>query len=74
MQSLWLIIIVFFIVVLVIPLFIKAYLSFDIINNLGALSFYILNIKILSLKIMYKNKNIVLYSLNKKTNIPIELS
>lgn len=74
MQSLWLIIIVFFLVLLILPVFVKAYVSFDFLHNLGVLSLYIFFIKILTYKIKYEKGDIVVYTNKNKKEIEVKVS
>lgn len=74
MQSMWLIIVVFFLLLLIIPIFAKVYFSFDVLNNIGAVSLYILCFKILAYKIKYKDKQIVVYTSKNKKDIEIQVS
>ena len=62
MQNLWLIIVVFFIIILIVPIFAKLHFSYDLLNNLGTLSLYIFFIKIFVFKLKFRNKNIVIIS------------
>lgn len=74
MQSLWLIIIVFFLTLLIIPIFTNIHASFDIINNLGAISLFIFFIKIIAYKVRYQNGQIIVFSLHDSKDIPVQLS
>ena len=74
MQSLWLIFIVFFLILLILPIFAKAYISFDFFNNLGAVSIYILFFKIMAYKIKYENKQIVVFTSKNQKEIEVEVS
>lgn len=74
MQSLLLIIVVFFLVLIIIPIFAKAHLSYDLIANLGTISFYIFFIKIFAYKIRFKNKNIIIITQKDKKEIETQLS
>ena len=74
MQSLWLIVIVFFVIVLILPISIKLNISFDFLKNLGAVSLYIFFIKIISFKIKFEGKSLILYSDNNKKKINFKLS
>lgn len=74
MQSLWLIIVVFFLVLLIMPIFAKAYFSFDFLNNLGVVSLYILFIKIIAYKITFKNGQVVIYTSKNKKEIELRVS
>ena len=74
MQSLWLIIVVFFLVVILVPIAIKIHVTYDILNNLGTFSLYIFFIKIFCYKVKIKNKTIILVSSKNKKEIETELS
>ena len=74
MQSLWLIVVVFFLILLIIPFFCKVHLSYDILNNLGVLSVYVFFIKIIVLKIKLKGKDIILISEKNKKQIETKIS
>lgn len=74
MQDLLLIVIVFFLVILIVPYKIKLHVSYNLLDNLGALSFYIFFIKVLAYKVTIKNKNIVLISEKKEKIIEKEVS
>ena len=60
MQSLWLIIVVFFLILIVVPIMTKIHASYDVFNNIGTFSLYIFFVKIFAYKVRIKNKNIVL--------------
>ena len=74
MQSIWLVIVVFFLVLFIMPIFISVHLSFDVFNNLGAISFYVYFIKFFALKLKFKNNEIIMYSENKKKEIELKVS
>lgn len=74
MQSLWLIILVFFLVILIVPIFLKAYLCYDLINNLGVISLYVFFIKIIAYKVKFDGKKIVLFTSSNEKEIPLEIS
>ena len=74
MQSLWLIIVVFFLLVLVIPIFAKVHLTYDIINNLGSFSIYIFFVKIFAFRIRIKGKNLMLISYDDEKEIETKMS
>lgn len=74
MQSLWLIIVVFFVALLIVPILIKINVSFDVLNNLGAVSMYVFFIKIFAFKVKVKNKKLLLYSEDSKKEIDFKLS
>ena len=74
MQSLWLIFVVFFLLVLVLPIFTKIHASFDILHNMGTLSLYIFFIKIFAYKIKIENKSIVLISKKGKEFVETKIS
>lgn len=74
MQSLWLVIIVFFLLILIMPIIAKIHASFDILNNMGTISLYIFFVKIFAYKVKIQNKKIVLIANNKTKEIEMELS
>lgn len=74
MQSLWLIIVVFFLILLILPLFTKVNVSFDVKNNVGAISVYVLFVKVISYKLKYKNKQIIVYTSEDSTEIELQVS
>lgn len=74
MQSLWLIFVVFFLLLLIIPFSIKVYASYDLFNNLGAISIYVFFIKIFAYKVTFKNNKILLYTQKDTKQVPIQLS
>ena len=74
MQSIWLLVVVFFLIVLIFPIFIKAYASFDVINNVGTISFYIFFIKVICYKTRLGKSGIIFYNSTKENDIPIKLS
>lgn len=74
MQSLWLIIVVFFLIVLVLPLFVKIHISYNFLDNLGTISMYLFFIKIFAFKVKFKGKNIVLISYKNQKEIETAVS
>lgn len=74
MQSLWLIIVVFFIVLLILPIFCKLHVSYDLFNNLGAISIYVFFIKIISFKLKFEDFELVLYTQKKEKQIEAKFS
>lgn len=70
MQSIWLIIIVFFLLLIVMPITTKLHASFDVLHNIGTVSLYVFFVKIFAYKVRLKNKKIVLYT--KKNNKEVE--
>ena len=74
MQIVWHISIVFFLIFLILPIFAKGYLSFDVLNNIGVISLYIFFIKILAYKIKRKNNRIILYTEKNKRQIEVKVS
>lgn len=74
MQSLWLIIVVFFLILLVVPLFAKLHISYDFLHNIGSLSIYLFFIKIVAFKMRLNGKNIVLISYNKEKELESAVS
>lgn len=74
MQSLWLIIVVFFFILLILPLFAKVNVSFDVLNNEGAFSVYLLFIKIISYRLRYKDNQIIVYTEQASSEIELQVS
>lgn len=74
MQTVWLVIVVFFLILLIMPIFAKVHISYDLLHNLGAVSLYIFCIKILAYKVKFKGKNIILIKENKKKEIETKIS
>lgn len=74
MQNLWLIIVVFFLIMLIIPFFCKIHFSYDLLNNLGAISLYVFFIKIFAFKYKFKGKDIILISRKNRKEIETTLS
>lgn len=74
MQSLVLIIVVFFLILFILPIFIKLHISYDLLNNLGTLSLYLFFIKIFALKLKFKGKNIVIITKKEQKEVETQLS
>lgn len=74
MQSVWLIIVVFFFVLLIVPIFAKVYLSYDILHNVGTISLYVFFIRILTYKLKYIKNQIVVYTNKNKKDIEVKIS
>lgn len=74
MQSLWLIIVVFFLLIFIIPILTKLHLSYDIIHNIGTFSLYIYFIKVFAYKIRIKDKNITIITEENAKEIETTLS
>ena len=74
MQSLWLIIVVFFLVLFIYPIFANLHLSYDFLHNMGTLSLYVFSIKIFAFKIRFKNKNIVIIPNKGESEVETSLS
>lgn len=74
MQSLWLIIIVLFLILFIVPIFAKLYFSFNVLDNLGAISLYIFFIKIIAYKIKYESGQIVVFTSKHEKDIEIQVS
>ena len=74
MQSIWFIILLFFLILFIIPIFAKAYISFDILKNLGTVLMYILFFKIISYKIRFQKGQIVVYTSKDKQEVELKVS
>lgn len=74
MQSLWLIIVAVLLLLIVMPIFTKIHVSYDVLGNMGAISLYIFFIKIFAYRIRIKDKNIVIITEKNKKEIETELS
>ena len=74
MQSFVLIIVVFFLALIIVPMIVKAHISYDFLNNMGAVSFYFFFIKIFAYRLRIKNKNLVLISDKKEKVVETEIS
>ena len=74
MQSLWLIIIVFFVMLSILPIVCKVNLSYDLFNNLGVISINVFFIRVLLLKLRIENGKLCLYSGKSKKTLNIKLS
>lgn len=74
MQNIWLVIVVFFLVLLIIPIVIKIYASYNLLDNLGVISIYIFFIKIVAYKVRYQDKQIIVFSQKNAKDIPIQIS
>lgn len=71
MQVLFLIILII-LVIIAIPILIKIYLSFDILQNRGIVRIKIYNFDIINYKIKYKDKKIIFYNKRKLKEIKLE--
>lgn len=74
MQSLWLIVVVFFLIIAIIPIFAKAYVTFDFLNNIGVISLYVFCFKVITYKAKFEKFNLVLYTNKGKTDVQVEVS
>lgn len=74
MQIVWQILIVFFLISLILPIFAKAYAYFDLLGNVGVVSLYILFFKIIAYKIKFANGNIILYTEKNRKQIEVKVS
>ncbi len=74
MQSLWLIIVAVLLLLIVMPIFTKIHVSYDVLGNMGAISLHVFFIKIFAYRIRIKNKNIVIITEKNKKEIETELS
>ncbi len=74
MQSVWLIVVVLFFVLLIVPVFAKAYLSYDFLNNVGIVSLYVFFVKILTYKLKFVKNQIVVYTNKNKKEVEVEIS
>ena len=74
MQSLWLIVVVFFLVLMIMPIFIKLHASFDFLHNIGIISVYVFFIKVFCYKVRIGKGGLILFTKKDEKDIPIELS
>lgn len=74
MQSLWLIIVVFFLIVSILPIFSKGYVTFDFLNNCGVISLYVFCFKVLTYKIKFEKFKLVVYTSRNEKDIQIQVS
>lgn len=74
MQSLWLIIVVFFLVILIVPIYANLHVSYDVLSNVGSLSLFIFGIKIFAYKLKFKGRQLVLMSQKETKDVELELS
>lgn len=74
MQSLWLIIVVFFLIILIMPFFAKVYISFDFLNNFGEVSLYLFCFKILTYKTKFENYKLMVYTSKDQKDIELQVS
>lgn len=74
MQSIWLIIIVFFLLLFICPTFFKINASYNVLENKGAISVKLFFIKLLAYKVTIKNNNLVLYTTKKTKDIKLDFS
>ena len=74
MQSLWLIIVVFFLIVLILPIFSKAYVTFDFLNNIGVISLYIFCFKIITYKAKFQKFKLVIFTSKDEKDIEVQVS
>lgn len=68
------IVVVFFLALLIMPIFCKVYFTFDVINNIGVISLYVFFIKIIAYKIKRVKNQLVLYTEVKKKEIELEIT
>ncbi len=73
MESLYLVFLVVFILLLIIPFNFKIKLSYDAISNTGALSIKILFLYLIIAKLKRKNKDILLITKKKKNEVNVEV-
>lgn len=74
MESLYLLILIFFIILITFPLGFKVKLFYSIKSNRGAIAIYFWKIKIKVIKAKFKGKQIYLVENHKKTEMEIELT
>ena len=74
MQIVWHIVIVFFLLLLIVPIFAKAYLYFDVLSNVGVISLYVFFIKIIAYKLKISKGYIILYTEKNKKQIEVQVS
>lgn len=74
MQIVWQIIVVFFLIVLILPIFSKAYVCYNVLDNNGVVSLYIFFIKIISYKIKIASGNIIFFTEKDKKQIELQVS
>ena len=74
MQNVALIIIVFFLLLLAIPIFTKGYFCYDALNNLGVITIYVFFIKILCYKFKLTKNELVLFTQKKKKQVEFKVS
>ncbi|MBE7074421.1 MAG: DUF2953 domain-containing protein [Clostridiales bacterium] len=74
MQIVLPVIVVFFLLLLIVPIFSKVYVTFDILNNIGVLSIYVLFIKIFAYKIKREGKEIILFTEKDKKEVQLKVS
>ena len=74
MESLYFLLPLFFIILFIVPLNFRIKLVFNLFENNILLSFFIWKIKITTLKIMVKDKNIIIITKKKKKEVQFSLS
>ena len=74
MQIVWHIVIVFFLLLLIMPIFSKAYGYFDVLGNIGVVSLYVFFIKIFAYKIKILKGSIVFYTEKNRKEIEVQVS
>lgn len=74
MQSLWLIIIVFFLILLIVPIFSKVYVYFDFLNDSGNVSVYLFCFKMLNYKIKFEDYRLIVYTSKDQKDVELQVS
>lgn len=74
MQIIWQIIVVFFLIVLILPIFSKIYIYYNVLDNIGVVSLYVFFIKIISYKAKITRGNIIFFTEKDKKQIELQVS
>lgn len=74
MQIVWHIVVVFFLLLLIIPIFAKAYAYYDVLNNIGVISLYVFFIRVIAYKVKINKGLIVFYTEKNRKEIEVKVS
>ena len=74
MQIFWYALIVFFLLLLIVPIFVKGYFYFDVLGNLGAISLFVFFIKIIAYKVKIEKGRLVFFTEKNRKEVPLEIS
>ncbi|MBQ7884920.1 MAG: DUF2953 domain-containing protein [Clostridia bacterium] len=74
MQIVWHVVIVFFLLLLIVPIFAKVYACFDVFGNIGAVSLYVFFIKIIAYKVRISDGKLIFFTEKNKKEVEVQVS